>query len=204
MSPVPTALSSAEAGGVAVGVIAFIAYVIAQSICIVCVCYKTGVFKKSTFQLENDRQTAYPYPHALSTPVGSSTTSQNVYATTHVTLSQNQAQHQQPHVHPATTQFPPSDVQHPYQQPHNRTATKTVGESPHLEAATHAGEAPPAYHAAVHYQTVKQEDDKNLKVSRDSGMDSEKSDKGNTGAPPTYSETISGQEQKSMVQTTSV
>lgn len=181
MSPVPTALSSAEAGGIAAGVIAFIAYVIAQSICIVCVCYKTGVCKKSTFQI--DRQTAYPYPHALSTPVGSSATSHNVYATTHVLLSQNQAQHPQPHVHPPT---------------------KTVGEAPHLEATTHAGEAPPAYHAAVHYQTVTQEDDKNLKISRDSAMYSVKSDNGSTNAPPTYSETISAQEPRSIIQTTSV
>ena len=77
-------------------------------------------------------------------------------------------------------------------------ATKTVGQSPHLEAATHAGEAPPAYHAAV-----KLEEYKTLKLSsRDSAIYSTKSDSGNTDAPPTYSEITSGQEQKSIGWTT--
>ena len=123
LSTVPTALSSAEAGGIAAGVIALVGCVIAQCICIICVFYKKGIYKKSTFQMENNRQTTYSYPRALSTSVGSKTVNQNVYTTTHVALSQNQAQHQQPHVHPATTQLSPRNSQHPYQQHHEHTAS---------------------------------------------------------------------------------
>ena len=174
---VSAGLSSAQAGGVAVGVIVG-CIIIAQCICVIC--YKMGICKQSTLQAGNNHQTpitTYPYPRASSSTVGSNTTNHNVYATTHYVT---------------TPQFSPNGTQHQYhvQQPHNHPATVTVGESSHLEAATHAGEAPPAYHATMHYKTMTLEAYKNL---RDSAMNSAKSDNGNTDAPPTYSEIISGQ-----------
>ena len=93
--------------------------------------------------------------------------------------------------------------QRPYQPlsyAHPDAAILNHEEPPHLEAATHAGEAPPAYHAAVHYETITLEDYKSLKLSECTALYSTKSDSGITesDAPPTYSEIISGQEENSM------
>ena len=91
--------------------------------------------------------------------------------------------------------------QHPYQpQPyvHPDAAIFNLEEPPHLEAATHAGEAPPAYHAAVHYETMTLEAYKSLKLSECTALYNAKPDSGNTDAPPTYSEIISGQEENSV------
>ena len=112
----------------------------------------------------------------------------SAYATTTPQISLNRTEHvyhgQQP--------------QCPYQpQPyvHPDAATLSLEEPPHLEAATHAGEAPPAYHAAVHYKTMTSEAYKSLKLSEGSALYSAKPDSDNTDTPPTYSESISGQEE---------
>ena len=181
MSIISAGLTSVQAGSIAVGVIAFVGCIIAQ--CVGIICYKKGVCKKSTprpFQAGNNRQTpSTTYPRAPpGTTFGSNTINHNVYATPY---------------YATTPQFSPNGTQYLYQQPQNHLAAVTVGESPHLEAATHAGEAPPAYHAAVHYETMSIEAYKNLKLSRDSAIFSANSDSGNTDAPPTYSEIIGGQ-----------
>ena len=153
---------SALAGGIAVGVIAFVGCIFALFIGVVC--YKKGVCKKST-----------PRPSRL--------TRNNTYPTTYVTPAA-----------PSGTQHLYQQPQHPYQlQPSNVHSTSTTLEEPsHLKAATHAGEAPPAYHAAMHYETVILEDNKDLKLSEDSAVYRAKP------APPTYSEIISGQEDNSV------
>ena len=147
----------ALAGGIAVGVVAFIGCIFALFIGVVC--YKKGICKKSSRPSQQTRNNTYP--------------------TTYVTPAT-----------PGGTQHLSQQPQHPYQlQPSNVHSTSTTLEEPsHLKAATHAGEAPPAYHAAMHYETMTLEDYKDLKLSEDSAVYRTKP------APPTYSEIIGGQE----------
>ena len=190
---ISSAQAQAQAGGIAGGVIVFIGCTIALFIGIVC--YRKGVCKKSTprpSQLRNNRQTPITtHPLASFPTVGSNTTNlNNAYTTTFVTTS------------------PPNGTQHLYQQPQRlyqpqpsyiHSATTTVDEpSYYHKAATHVGEAPPAYHTAMHYETMTIEDYKSLKLSEGSAVYSAKPDSGNTDTPPTYSEIISGQEEKSV------
>ena len=162
-------LSSAEAGGVAASVI--IAFVgCVIAQCIGIVCYKKGVCKNST-----------PRP-----TVGSITMNSGYHVTTapQISLNGTHVLYQQP--------------QRPYQPQH--PATLTLEEPPHLkEATTHAGEAPPAYHAAALYQTMTLEDYKSLKLSEASADNGAKADlSSNADAPPSYSEIISSQEDNSV------
>ena len=196
-------LSSTQAGGIAAGVIIAFVCIVAQFIGVIRFCYKKGVCKKSTprprpSQTRNNRQTpaVTTYPLTSFPTVGSNTMSHTVNATAYATT---------------TPQFSLNGTQHPYhgQQPqhlhqpqpyviHPDASTLTLEEPPHLKAATHAGEAPPAYHAAVHYETMTLEAYKSLKLSEGSALYSAKPDSGNTDAPPTYSEIISGQEENSV------
>ena len=170
--------ANAEAVGVVFGVIVIVGCVIAQVVAVIC--YKKGLCKKNRNILPSvniRRQatsTAYPHTSASSTTFSGSR-SHNMYTTTTtsrvdqtfpVSNSLNGSQHQPPH------------------------PTIAVEESPHLEAATHAGEAPPAYNAAAQYKTMTPEAYKNLRLSSDSAT--LYSEHPNTEAPPAYIE-INGQ-----------
>ena len=61
--------------------------------------------------------------------------------------------------------------------------TDTEPSAPPLEAVTHAGEAPPPYHAVVHYKTVRPET-KDVRLSSACTLTESRSD-----APPVYKET---------------
>ena len=175
-------LSSAQAGGIAAGVIAFV-YIVAQFIGVIC--YKKGVCKKSTprprpSQMRNNRQTpaVTTYPLTSFPTVGSNAMSHTVSATT-PQFSLNGTQH------PYHGQPEPQHLYQPQPYVHPDASILTLEEPPHLEAATHAGEAPPAYHTAVHYETMTPEAYKSLKLSEGSALYSAKPDSGNTDAPPT-------------------
>ena len=189
---ISSARAQAQAGGIAGGVIVFVSCVIALFIGVVC--YWKGVCKKSSprpSQLRNNRQaTITTYPLTSFPTVGSNTANtNNAYASTFVTTSP-----------PNGTQYLYQQPQRPYQlQPsYVHSATTTLDEPSHHKAATHAGEAPPAYHTAMYYKTMTVEDYKSLKLSEGSAVYSAKPDGGNTDTPPTYSEIISGQEEKSV------
>ena len=178
-------LSSAQAGGIAAGVIAFVGCVIALIVGVAC--YKNGVCKQSSprpSQMRTNRPAPLiTYPPAT---VGSSTMNNGYVIITPQFFLNATHQQQQPQC--------PYQLQHP--------ASLTLEESSHLkEATTHAGEAPPAYHAAVHYQTMTLEDYETIKLSEASADNCAEVDlNGNTesGAPPNYSEVIGGQEENSV------
>ena len=190
-------LSSAQAGGIAASVIAFVCIIAAPFIGIIC--YRKGICKKSTprsrpSQTRNNHQTPITTYPLTSFPIN--TMGHSVYPTAYATTT--------PHFSLNGTQHPyhGQQPQHSYQpQPyvHPDASTLTLKEQPHLKAAaTHAGEAPPAYHAAVHYETMTLEAYNSLKLSEYTALYNAKPDSGNTDVPPTYSEIISGQEENSV------
>ena len=180
------ASAQAQAVGIAVGVIAFIGYIIALIVGLAC--YRKGICKKRNphpSQMRNNCRTPVATYPLASYPSNSSNAMNrnNAYATTYVTTATpngTQNQYQQP--------------QHPY-QPQLHSATTTS----HLNANTHAGKAPPAYHAAIHCETMTLEDYKSLKLSEGSAANSAKPDSGNTDTPPTYSEIVGGQEENKSI-----
>ena len=131
------------------------------------ICYKQGLCEKGTprpFQARNNGQTlitAYPLTSFPTQSAGSNTMSHTVYATAYATTTPQFSLN-------GTQQL--YQPQRPYQpQPdvHPDAATLTLEEPPHLEAATHAGEAP-AEHAAVCYEMTTLDAYKSLKLSEDS------------------------------------
>ena len=189
LAEISSAQAQAQAGGIAVGVIASVGFIIALFIGVVCC--KNGVCKKRNprpSQMRNNRQTPVTTYQLASVGSSAAMNRNNVYATTYVTttpLNGTQYLYQQP--------------QHPYQS-QLHSATTTLDQSSHLEANTHAGEAPPAYHTSMHYETMTLEDYKSLKLSEGSAANSAKSDSDNTDAPPTYSEIVGGQNENSVKQ----
>ena len=170
--------ANAEAVGVVFGVTVIVGCVIAQVVAVIC--YKKGLCKNRNIlpSVNNRHQatsTAYPHASASSTTFNGSR-SHTMYTTT-TTSRVDQT-------------FPVSNGSQ-HQPPH---PTITVEESPHLEAATHAGEAPPAYNTAAQYKTMTPEAYKNLRLSSDSAT--LYSEHPNTEAPPAYIE-INGQGENS-------
>ena len=167
-------MSSAQASGVAVAVIAFVGCIVAQLVGVIC--YKQGLCEKGTprpFQARNNGQTlitAYPLTSFPTQSAGSNTMSHTVYATAYATTTPQISLNGTQQLHHG------QQPQHQYQpQPDTvcpDAATSTLDEPPHFETATDAGEAP-ANHAAVHYEMMTLDAFKSLKLSEDSASKSD-------------------------------
>ena len=71
---------------------------------------------------------------------------------------------------------------------HNNNIIVTAEPSaPPLEAVTHAGEAPPAYHTAMHYKTV-DPDTEDVRLSKNLALSEHPTSTTESDAPPVYKE----------------
>ena len=162
------------------GIVFSILIVICCAVCQITgfICYKKGACKSATGSRHSPQHTTTF--HRVNVPASSTT--YNHYSSNYA--SQNHTS-DSPY---ATGPIYNSQIHYSFssqQQTGNNLTTEPS--APPLEAVTHAGEAPPAYHIAVHYKTVT-DPDKDVRLFRDSALYEQPKTNTNSDAPPAYKE----------------
>ena len=164
-----TSLSRAQIFGIAFGVLVIACCAIGQVIGLYC--YRDGACRSST-TYSSHHSSNHHAPHNHTTDfhlsslytVGPVSTSQTYYPSS----SRQQTQ--------------PDNVYN-----NNNIIVTSEPSAPPLEAVTHASEAPPAYHTAVHYKTVAP-DTEDVQLSKDLALSDHPTSTTESDAPPAYKE----------------
>ena len=166
-------------GSPEVGIVFSILIVICCAVCQITgfICHKKGICKSATGSRHSSQHTTTF--HRVNVPASSTT--YNHYSSSHA--SQNHTSDS-----PYTTgPIYNSQVHYSFSSQQQTGNNLTEPSAPPLEAVTHAGEAPPAYHTAVHYKTVT-DPDKDVRLFRDSALYEQPKTNTDSDAPPAYKE----------------